>query len=155
MIHHTSMSAKNPELVSRVLAELLGGDFAKFPIFEGAYIVIANDEQGTAIEVQPYGAELVPNTRDLDAQTRINQNPSEFTEAHIAMSTAKTVEEVLALAKHEGWRAFLCNRGPAYKVVELWVENRFLVELITPEFQMKYKGFMSSIENWRQLFKGA
>jgi hypothetical protein len=155
MIHHTSLSAKNPELVARVLADLVSGESAKFPIFEGAYIVFANDEQGTAIEVQPYGVELVPNKKDLDAETRINERPSEFTEAHIALSTTMSVEEVLAIGKREGWRAFLCNRGPAYKVIEFWVENRFLIELITPEHQAKYRGFMSSIENWRQLFKGA
>jgi hypothetical protein len=155
MIHHTSMSAKNPELVSRVLANLIGGDYAKFPIFEGAFIVFANNEHGTAIEVQPFGAELIPNKRDLDAETRMNEKPSDYSEAHIAMSTQKTVEESLEIAKREGWRAFLCNRGPAYKVIELRVENRFLVELITPEYQTKYKIFMSSIDNWRQLFKGA
>lgn len=153
MIHHTSMSAKNPEKVAQVLAELMQGDYTRFPVFEGCFIAFGNDSQGTAIEVQPFGAELVPNKRDLDADTRMNSSPSEFTEAHIAMSIPLNVEQAIEIAKREGWRAFLCNRGPAYKVVEFWVENRFLVELITPEYHSKYTQFMSSIQNWRELFK--
>jgi hypothetical protein len=153
MIHHTSMSAKNPEKVAKVLAELMKGDYTSFPIFDGAYIAFANDSQGTAIEVQAFGSELVPNKNDFDAESRINSSASEYTEAHIAMDTSLDVNQVLEIAKREGWRAFLCARGPVYKVIEFWIENRFLIELITPEYQNSYTQFMSSSKNWRELFK--
>lgn len=153
MIHHTSMSAKNPENVAKVLAEVMNGDYTQFPIFEGTYIVFANDSHGTAIEVQPFGMELVPNKSDLDAETVRNEAPSDYSTSHIALSAPFNVDQVLTIAKREGWRAFLCNRGPAYKVIELWIENRFLVEVITTEYQDQYVQFMSSIKNWKQLFR--
>jgi len=36
-----------------------------------------------------------------------------------------------------------CDRGPAFPVIEVWLEDRLLVEVLTPEMAARYASFMS------------
>jgi len=47
------------------------------------------------------------------------------------------VEEI---AKRAGWQCFVCNRGP-FHVIEVWVENETMVEILPPEFAAEYLAF--------------
>ncbi len=50
MIHHTSIPARDPEHVARVLAELVAGYAGPFlGPFPGAWVAYAEDELGTVI----------------------------------------------------------------------------------------------------------
>ena len=60
MIHHISIAAKDPRRVAEVIAELWQTRSLPFPPVPGSFIVIADDGRGTAIEVVPLGAELMP-----------------------------------------------------------------------------------------------
>ncbi len=64
MIHHISISAKNPQYVTQVLAEILNGQTAPFPPHPGGYVVLPFDKYGTAIEVYPLGTEILPGEGD-------------------------------------------------------------------------------------------
>ncbi len=60
MIHHISIAAENPLSVADVLAEIWNGKVFAFPPVTGGYVMIPFDAQGTAIEIYPQGATLIP-----------------------------------------------------------------------------------------------
>ena len=37
-----------------------------------------------------------------------------------------------------GWQVFSCNRDGLFDMVEFWVENRLMLELLTPAMTSKY-----------------
>ena len=49
-------------------------------------------------------------------------------------------DAVEAIARREGWQCFRCNRGP-FHVIEVWVENESMVEILPPEFARDYLAF--------------
>ena len=153
MIHHVSIAAKNPRRVAGVLSELWGGRAFPFPPSPESYVVFPSDNnQGTCIEVYPLGTELVPGTGDEQVQIDSNRSPSQFCEFHTAVSVPLSWKEVEAIANRERWRAILCRRGDGcYQIVEFWVENRFLLELLTPEMVAQYSAFMTP-RNWENFF---
>ncbi|HZI19851.1 MAG TPA: hypothetical protein VEY09_14765 [Pyrinomonadaceae bacterium] len=142
MIHHISISAQDPRRVSEVLAELWQGYSMPFPPFPGAYIVLPGDAHGSAIEVGPLGTELVPGLGDQEAQATFNENPSPYTATHAALSVPASVERIREVAAREGWRAEIFDRGP-FKLVEVWIENRLLVEMLPPSMQGDYLAAMT------------
>jgi hypothetical protein len=142
MIHHISVPARDPAHVAKILAEVWGGDALPFPPYEGAYIVIRGDEHGSAIEVVPLGAELVPGEGDGGMLYRENPTPSVYSVTHAALTVPRTQAEVEAIGAREGWRVLRSGRI-TFEVVEFWVENRLLFELFTPEIADQYARFMS------------
>ncbi len=39
----------------------------------------------------------------------------------------------------EGWRVLTCNRGEGlFQLIELWIEDRFMLEVMTPEQTARY-----------------
>jgi len=47
---------------------------------------------------------------------------------------------VQEIAERAGWRWFDCNRGP-FHVIEVWVENETMVEILPPEYAREYLAF--------------
>jgi hypothetical protein len=45
-----------------------------------------------------------------------------------------------AIVAREGWQCFRCNRGP-FHVIEVWVENETMVEILPPEYAAEYLAF--------------
>jgi hypothetical protein len=62
---------------------------------------------------------------------------------HLNIATPLSMDEALAIAKREGWTARVCDRGPVYKVIEFWLENKFMLELMTEAESKRYRGFMT------------
>jgi hypothetical protein len=152
MIHHISIPAKDPRRVAGVLAEIWGGRALPFPPFPGSYIVIVDDGHGTAIELTPLGMELAPGTGDTqEVQALANENASPFTATHAAVSVPASEEHVKQVAAREGWRAVTCDRGGAFQVVEFWVENRLMIEMLPPAMQGRYLDSMS-VRNYAEIF---
>lgn len=137
MIHHLSIPATDPRHVVGVLAELLGGVVTEFGPYPDSWIAWAGDEAGSAIEVYPVGTEMFPPDGRQQAQFRHNPTATRFTATHATVSVERTEAEILALAEREGWRAVRLPRGP-FDVIELWVENSVMLELMTPEMTAAY-----------------
>ena len=53
MINHISLGVHNPEKVAVVLAELWSGYALPFPVCAASFIVFADDERGTVLEITP------------------------------------------------------------------------------------------------------
>lgn len=137
MIHHMSIAVREPERVARALAELLGGDVTPFGPLPGSFIAWARDESGTAVDCMPLGTELRPGEGGEEAGFAAAEHPSRYAATHAAVSVERTEDEIRAVAEREGWRAVRCSRGP-FDVVEVWVENAVLFELMTPEMAGDY-----------------
>ncbi len=118
----------------------MGGRFFDFPIHPGAYIVIAGDESGTAIEILPQNTVMIPGESEVETR-EIESARHQYYPFHAALSVPVSLETIEEIGMREGWLVRFCDRGP-FEVMELWIENNLLVELITPEMMGKYQNFM-------------
>ena len=137
MIHHISIGVHDPEGVAAALAEVLGGMSAPFPDAAGAFIAFATDEHGTLIEVQPIDMELRPGSNGEGLQMERGRARNRFGPFHAAISVTHGVEALQQLGERFGWRTEVQSRGP-FHVVELWVENEIMLELLPPAFAAEY-----------------
>ena len=118
MIHHVSIPAREPRHVAEVLAELMGGKCHPFGPLEGAFMATSGDEHGTMIEVYPERATL-----DIPASD----------------------------GAREGWRARTFGRGmqgqkPFFHVIEFWLENRLMIEVVSPLMAREYQDFLKNAQ---------
>jgi hypothetical protein len=143
MLFHMSIAAEDPQHVAGVLAELWQGEARPFPpVSDNGWVALAGDERGTLIEVYPQGTVLRESEGDVDA----HGDPSgtdRFSASHGAIATHLDRKAVLALAEREGWPAKYRKRGGLFGVVELWIEGRQMMEVLTPEMQAEYLAAMS------------
>jgi hypothetical protein len=151
MINHISIAVNEPERVANFLAKIWDGMVFPFPPVPNSFFVIANDGKGTAVEVTPAGTVLIPgeglpNEDDLNADTEAfeaqfvqSELKPRYVATHLNISTQKSIDEIRDLAKQEGWRVLVCNRGGGlFQLIELWVENTFMLEVMTPEQTRRY-----------------
>jgi hypothetical protein len=153
MLFHMSIAAHAPQHVAVVFAEIWGGEAFPFPpISKGSWIALAGDDRGTAIEVYPLNVVLRESEGDADAYGEATARDL-FTATHGAIATHLDAEAIMALASREGWPAKYCKRGGQFGVIELWVEGRQMIEVLTPEMQREYLGFMK-LDAWRTMRDG-
>lgn len=152
MIHHLSIAAKNPLHVAQVLAEIWQGQVAPFPPHPGSFMVIAMDEFGTMIEVYPAGTTLIPGSAEVKFAHQ--PTPAPYHATHAAVSVPSSREEIEQIAAREGWQVRYCSREGFFEVIEFWVENTMLIELLTPAMATRYLTFMQPA-NLAQFFAEA
>ena len=140
MIIHASIPADDPERVARVIAEVWRGEYFPF-LFPQTFLVMAGDDRGTTIDVAPRGKEAVP--AETSMSFRINASPSPHSEVHLNIATPLSVDEALGIAKRESWTARVCDRGGVFNVIEFWLENKFMLELMTEAESKRYRRFMT------------
>ena len=145
---HLSINADNPEKVAAFLAVVMGGDAMPFPPFPDCWIAFAGEDDGTAIEVYPTTHVLRAGPRQIACDVRERCADNSF--VHVALSSALPREELLNLASLQGWTARVCDRGP-FLCVEVWLENRLLVELLDGPMQEDYRAGMTAA-NWAAMF---
>ena len=142
MIHHVSIPVRDPAHVAAVLAELTGWSVRPFPgPCPGALVMLSGDAHGTTVELYPDGTVLVPG--EGQDQGHMTQRPGpELSGFHFLWSLDVDPDAVLAIAAREGWRALRCWRGPpgrpAFELIELWIDNRTMVEIATPDMLPDY-----------------
>jgi hypothetical protein len=111
-----SLDADQPERVAKALAWIWAGEAYTYPqAAEGAWIVAGAD--GGALLVHPRGAAEA---------------------ADVAIATHLGEAEVLALSAREGWMTVKRSRAGRVQALELWIENRFAIEVLTPRMQADY-----------------
>jgi hypothetical protein len=138
MLFHMSIAADDPQRVATVIAEFWAGTAKRFPpVSDNGWIALANDDRGTAVEVYPRGTVLRETAGDADAHGEASGSDA-FTATHGAIATPLAQDQVLAIAKREGWPAKYRKRGGLFGVVELWIEGRQMMELLTPDMQVEY-----------------
>ena len=124
-----------------------------FPPAPNSFIVLANDGRGSGVEVTPRNTILVPGEglppeEGFDHQTITEENGAQFVQSdfvpqyvptHLNINTHLSIEEIKEIGRREGWRTLVCNRDRGFfQLVELWIEDRFLLEVMTPEQTARY-----------------
>ncbi|NEP18038.1 MAG: hypothetical protein F6J97_14220 [Leptolyngbya sp. SIO4C1] len=138
MLHHFSVAANNPLHVAKVMAEILQGQVAPFPFNPNSYVALAGDEFGTMIEIYPLGSELIPDAHEGQAGFRLRPQVAHYVSFHVAISVPISLEKIERIAAREGWRVLPCSRDGLFDVIEFWVENWLMIELLTPAMTAKY-----------------
>lgn len=140
MIHHVSISARDPKHVADVLAEVIGGRSFPFPgSIPDSFIAVTGDEHGTLIEVYPADLTLRPGADDEQpAHAAREQRLPETVPFHALLSVPTDQETIERIGAREGWRTKLFGRGrpghaAAFNVIEFWIENRLMIELVPEE----------------------
>lgn len=145
---HLSINARAPQEVAVFLAKVMGGVAMPFPPFPDCWIAFAQKDDGTAIEVYPTTHVLEAGTEQISCE--IKEPDARSTFVHAALCAALDRSEIISLAARKGWIARICNRGP-FECVEVWLENRLLVELLDTEMQKDYRDGMTA-QNWASMF---
>ena len=154
MLFHISIAAHDPRRVASVIAELWGGEALVFPpVIEGSWVAMAGDDRGTILEVYPIDTVLREGEGDNDAYGERTGHIGN-TATHAAIATNLDLDAVLAIARREGWSAKYCKRGGKFGVIELWIEGRQMIEVLTPQMQREYLDCMT-IDNWRRMLAAA
>ena len=139
MIHHLSIAARDPRQAAGVLAELMGGESVPFPPNPGSFFALQLDEHGSGVEVYPAGTELEP--AGAGGGKFVKRDTRGYGSTHFALSVATDADTVQAIAKRAGWHCYDCDRGP-FHVIEVWVENETMVEILPPAYAQEYLAFI-------------
>ena len=115
-------------------------------------MALSGDDRGTTIEVYPRGTEIHEVPGDNDA-IGVRVAPRRHNATHFAMATKLDQDEVLAIAKREGWPAKYRKRGGVFGVIEIFVEGCQMIEVLTEEMQREYVEAVT-IPNWMTMVQG-
>ena len=137
MIHHLSIAARDPKHSAEVLAEIMGGKAVPFPPNPGSFFALQLDDHGSGVEVYPAGTQLQPAGEEGGNFVRKPRKGRGFGATHFALSVAADAGKVKQIAERAGWHCVTCNRGP-FHVIEVWVENDTMVEVLPPDFAAEY-----------------
>lgn len=154
MIAHFSIPALDPRATALVFGQIIDGEVMPFPVVAGAWVAIARDASGLGVEVVPDatahhpghglpegGAPQGPVAMPWETQIRQDGASQEASGFHVAITSKLSVDEIVALGQAHGWRAVHCDRGGVFDLVELWIDNRFLVEVLPPQGSERYHAF--------------
>lgn len=145
---HLSINASDPEGVARFLADVMGGEALPFPPFPDCWIAFTAQDDGTAIEVYPTTHVLEAGPAQLSCEIKAPDTAPTF--VHAAICSPLDRAEIMEIAAAKGWTARICNRGP-FECVEVWLENRLLVELLDAGMQRDYRRGMTAA-HWAAMF---
>ncbi|WP_343561925.1 hypothetical protein [Kiloniella sp. b19] len=145
---HLSLPAAEPERIAIFLAELMGGRALPFPPFPDSWIAFGVRDDGTAVEVYPLTHRLTAGEKQVICT--VGEEDKAPSPVHLALASSLSHEAILAKAEEQNWLARLCNRGP-FECVEIWLENRLLIEVLDPEMQESYRTGMT-MKNWERMF---
>ena len=148
MLFHCSVEADDPERVANFVAELWGGEALPFPsVIEGSWVALAGDDRGTMIEFYPRGTELHETEDGAVGVLSAHRRENGF---HMAIATKLQRDQVLAIARSEGWPAKYCVRGGVFGLVQVFVEGCQMIEILAPENQREYLDAIT-IPNWKKM----
>src|SRR5207302_11386582 len=91
------------------------------------------------VEVYPAGTELEPNGSTGGSFVKQTRERG-YGSTHFALSVATDAQKVEEIASRAGWKCFVCNRG-TFHVIEVWVENETMVEILPPDYAAEYLAF--------------
>ncbi|GGC01589.1 hypothetical protein GCM10011352_29660 [Marinobacterium zhoushanense] len=80
---------------------------------------------------------MVPDRSGGQAQFIHNDTTSGYCATHAAISIARSRQEIIQLAEEQGWQARELPRG-GFSVIEFWIENQVMIELLTPDMAADY-----------------
>ena len=143
MIHHISIEADDPMKVATVIAKLMGGEAREGFPFKHACAAFSGDEYGTMVECWQRGKVVAipksgPGTFEIEDAGALQ----DYQAFHTALSVELEDDEIMTIAKEAGWETAVRPNG-AFSVVEVWIENRLLLEVLSPTQAENYLRVMT------------
>lgn len=143
MLFQTSIPARDPRHVAVVLGEIWGGRVLPFDAAPGSYVVVADGGASSPevhVEVHPAGADPRGDAALEGGSGGVRRGGLDTPAgAQVRLGVPRGEGELHRIARHEGWRSRTSRRDGAYGVVEIWLENWFMLEALTPEMQAEYR----------------
>lgn len=136
-----------------LLAALIDGEAFDFPVVPGASIAVARD----SVEVYPETMAHHPGVGEADP-TLPSNGPQTMpwedqiypdgthiraSAFHVALASPLNDDQILGVARRAGLRAVKCERGGVFGLVEVWLDNAILIEVLSPPEVVRYKAFMN------------
>ncbi|HLY80443.1 MAG TPA: hypothetical protein VKQ70_13760 [Caulobacteraceae bacterium] len=134
MMIHASIPADDPERVAKVITELWRGAATPFPPVPGVFVARAGDERGAQVEVGPRGRVGAPGEHMVELR---DAPPADYSEVHLNIASPLSDDEVLAIGA--------CDRGGMFKLIELWLKNKFMLEVMNDHEWSRYKALDTAI----------
>lgn len=148
MLIHASVVADDPRTAARSIARLCAGEAVPMPgPGEGTWTVFADRAPGAAVEVLRRGSEFHP-VPGRHVETRSGP-PARASGVHLLLETPLNDAEIVRTAAEEGLPAWKAAHG-FFSVWEVWLDDCFLLELMTPEMAARYRA-LATLENARAL----
>ena len=148
MLFHVSVEADDPKGVAEALAQIIDGEAFPFPpVGKGSWVALAGDEFGSLIEVYARGTELHPGK---DGAVGVQSAPRRYGATHFAMGTPLSGGQVMAIAEFMGWTANYCRRADRFGLIEIWIDDCLMIEVLTKSMQREYLE-TASIKGWRRM----
>jgi hypothetical protein len=151
VIAHVSLPADDCELVAKVLARMLDGGALRFPPGGPSAWNCWSRDNDFQIVVTPRGQVIVEGPTEQVWVERPRSARDRASESHFAIAVPLDAADIVALAHRAGWRARICNRGGLFDLVEVWVENAYLVEVLDPSQLADYRRSMTP-ESFQRVF---
>jgi hypothetical protein len=133
-ILHLSVTSKNPQKSSEILAELTNGKAMAFrsKSMEGAWVCMWNEATNELIEFLPEGYLMQPT--ELGANFKKVETPHGYNSTHFQIETDIPVSTIKAVADKHKCHNYFRPRfgGPLY---EVWIEDQILVEFVSDEIR--------------------
>ena len=143
MIHHVSIEADNPMEVATVLAKIMGGRAREGFPFKHSCSAFSDDKYGTMIECWQRGKVVtIPNSGAGEFEISDSETLQKYQAFHTALSVDLDDDEIMEIAKEAGWETAVRANG-AFSVVEVWIENRLLLEVLSPTQAENYLRVMT------------
>lgn len=149
MINHISIAARDPVFTAKTLAQFWEVEVCPFPMYDDSFIVFLGKNTSSCIEIYPAGVLQLEPTSSLPVLDKENSKLGGA--FHAAITTPLNTGEIVDICEKAGWRCREESRGGIFSVVEVWIENHTLFELLTPEMANAYNGFINS-DNWKSIF---
>ena len=143
MIHHVSIEADDPMKVATVIAKLMGGKAREGFPFKHSCGAFSGDQHGTMFECYQRGKVIAPNSSSEKFELKKSDVLQEYQSFHTALSVKLGDDEIMAIATEAGWKTGVRTKG-AFSVVEVWIENRLLLEVLSPIQADKYVRVMTA-----------
>lgn len=141
MIFHASIPADNPRRTAEAIAALWGGRAYPFPLLaQGSWVALAGDDRGSIVEILPRGTEF--HRLAGEHCLTVEGEPSRNGAYHLLISTALDVEDVVAIAIDKGFHAHPASHA-GLPVIEFWIDDCFLLEVLTPAAEAAYRDSVS------------
>ena len=132
MIIHISIPATFPKDVATYLAQLVQGECRELSWCPTGYMVFSDDQFSTGIEVLPADTIFMPG-QDKGETLVISQNEDAKTSyscVHFLLIVNLSHDAVMNIASKAGWRAIPKSSLGAVDMIELWVENTLMIEVV-------------------------
>src|SRR4051794_19108231 len=134
-----------------MLAELWRGEAFCFPMVgTGSWVAHAGDDRRSTIEVYPRDLAFYPAEGQGEQRSESVSRHGPF---HAAVATPLSIAEVEDIGRRYGCHTVLCQRGP-FRVIEYWVDNALMLEMLTPEMQAEYQRSVTP-DGWRAMLANA